>query len=233
MEDWITQFLSAHGATILYLGTFGLLVLCGLGVPLPEEATFLCAGYAAQSLGCTPTELGILCFMGVIGILIGDSFPFLLGRKYGLSLLSRPRFAKVMTPERVEKVRTYFHSWGNWTVFGARFVAGLRMPTFFMAATMGVPYFTFLFLDLLGALISCPTSIWLAWRFGKQAKEFVAQSHVYIFSLLGLAVAYIIYHYWSHRGPPSGPDAVLPDAPDTQAPQKKPDNANQIEAAKK
>ena len=156
-------------------------------------------------------QLAALCAFGVIGILVGDSFPFMLGKHYGMSLISRPRFARIMTPKRIDWVRGHFHSWGNWTVFGARFLAGVRMPTFFVAATMGVPYFTFLFLDFLGAMISCPTSIVLAWYFGKQAKEFIAQSHVYIFTALGLAVAYMIYHYWSHRE--KAPESNAPHDP--------------------
>ena len=103
------------------------------------------------------------------------------------------------------------------------------MPTFFVAATMGVPYFTFLFLDFLGAMISCPTSIYLAWRYGKQAKEFVAQSHVYIFGALGLAVAYIIYHYWSHKEKP--PESGSPPENRPPAVQDKPTPENKAEQA--
>lgn len=223
VEDWITQFLTAHGAVILYLGTFGLLVVCGLGVPLPEEATFLCAGYAAKSLNFNDTEMMLLGVAGVVGILCGDSIPFLMGKRYGLSLLKRPRFAKILTQKRIESVQKHFHYWGNWTVFGARFVAGLRMPTFFMAATMGVKYRTFLLLDMMGALISCPTSIWLAWRYGKQAKEFIAQSHVYIFTVLGLAVAYMVYHYISHKEKPEAAESVpVSPAPADPKPEKAP-----------
>lgn len=236
VEEWITQFLTAHGAIILYLGTFGLLVVCGLGVPLPEEATFLCAGFAAKTLNFTDTEMLLLGAVGVAGILVGDSFPFLMGKRYGLALLKRPRFAKVVTPKRIESVQKHFHTWGNWTVFGARFVAGLRMPTFFLAATMGVKYTTFLFLDMLGALISCPTSIWLAWRFGQQAKEFVAQSHVYIFTVLGLAVAYMIYHYVSHKEKPEESaemkSEVLPESPPTLPPTPTPSETKPEPAAK-
>jgi len=218
VEDWLMGILTSHGQYVLYFGTFGLLVICGLGVPIPEELTFLCAGFAASQV--KDTNIAILCVMGVAGIMIGDSFPFLAGKYWGMSLLRKPKFARVITPERIEKVEDFFRRYGPWTVFGARFVAGLRMPAFFIAATMGVKYWTFFVLDLLGALISCPTSILLAYYFGPQAKEMVAQSHVYLFGLLGLGILYLVYHVVSHRKPstataPSpGPMTVeLPSAP--------------------
>ncbi|HYG78560.1 MAG TPA: DedA family protein, partial [Planctomycetota bacterium] len=172
MEEWLLSILSQHGEFILYFGTFGLLVICGLGVPIPEELTFLCAGFAASQI--PGSNIWLLCVMGVAGIMIGDSFPFLAGKYWGMSLLRRPRFAKIITPQRIEKVEDFFRRYGPWTVFGARFVAGLRMPTFFISATMGVKYWTFFVLDLLGALISCPTSIYIAYKYGPKAKEIVA-----------------------------------------------------------
>jgi membrane protein DedA with SNARE-associated domain len=205
LVKWVGEFLAQNGVTILYLGTFVILVVCGMGVPFPEEATFLVAGYAAAKI--PNTNLWILCIAGVIGIIVGDSIPFYVGRRYGLSLLSRPFIAKILTPERIERTKEYFRKHGAKTVFAGRFVAGLRMPTFFMAASMGVRYRTFVFWDMMGALISCPTSIVLAYYLGPKAEEYLHQSKIYMIIFACVVAAYGVYHYLSHRHKPPTPPA--------------------------
>ena len=188
------------------------LILCGLGVPFPEEATFLAAGFACRKLGAD-ASVELLCVIGVLGIMGGDSIPYWVGRKYGLSLLSHRRLAKLMPPHRIEQVRKFFASHGSKSVFVARFVAGLRMPTFFMAGSMHIKYRTFFLFDLAGALISCPISIYAAWRWGTDAVHWIHKSKVAVFIVIGLIVAYMIYHIISHREKPPVTDASTPTAP--------------------
>jgi membrane protein DedA with SNARE-associated domain len=220
---WLQNFLSSHGPIILYTGTFLILVICGLGVPFPEEATFLVAGYACAKTAGASVEL--LCVIGVLGIMIGDSFPFWFGRKKGMSILKYKYIAKLLPPHRIEQVKKFFEKQGAKTVFVARFVAGLRMPTFFMAGTMGIKYRVFFFYDLLGALISCPTSIWLAWKFGEDAERLIKENHIYLFLFLGLIIGYIIFHVVTHREktpPPVPADGAVPTLENAAAQQSAP-----------
>jgi len=218
--EWLTQLLSDHGAMILYIGTFAVLILCGLGVPFPEEATFLAAGYACKKIG-GDASVEILCVIGVLGIMGGDSIPFWVGRKYGMSVLTHRFFKKFLPPHRIAQVQKFFTTQGARTVFIARFVAGLRMPTFFMAGTMGIKYRTFFMYDLAGALISCPTSIYLAWRFGTDAERMIKENHTYLFIALGLVVAYIVFHVVTHKDkvpPPQETPTVVGTVPEALPP---------------
>ena len=207
MENWLHEIFSSHGVYILYFSTVVILVLCGMGLPIPEEATFLAAGYGASQV--VGANVWILCLLGVIGIMLGDSIPFLLGMRYGMSILKHPFVARVLTPKTLQRTQEFFDRHGAKTVFFARFVAGLRMPTFFVAATMRVKYRTFFSWDLLGALISCPTSILLAYYYGPMAGELLSKSKPVLFLALGLFVAYIVFHYWRNSGtPPSTEDSA-------------------------
>ena len=213
MEDFLKNLFESNGEYILYFLTLIILILCGVGLPIPEELTFLIAGFAGAKLNA---NVWVLCAAGLVGIMLGDSLPFYLGRKYGLGLLQRWPFSKILSEKNIKRTQGFFEKHGSKTVFIARFVAGLRMPTFFMAGTMGVKYRTFFFYDLVGALISCPTSIWLAYEYGEIVKDWIAQSHLYIFAFLGVLVAYIVYHVWSHRDkPPTG--GAPGDAPSADA----------------
>lgn len=202
---------------ILYIGTFTVLILCGLGVPFPEEATFLAAGYACRKIG-GDASVEILCVIGVLGIMGGDSIPFFAGRKYGMSILTHRFFKKFLPPHRVAQVQKFFATQGAKTVFIARFVAGLRMPTFFMAGTMGIKYRTFFLYDLAGALISCPTSIVLAWWKGEEAEKLIRENHIYLFIALGIIAAYIVYQVIAHKDkvpPPQETPTVVGTVPTT------------------
>lgn len=220
MAEWLTQVLSDNGAAILYIGTFVVLVLCGLGVPFPEEATFLAAGFACKKIG-GDASVEILCVIGILGIMAGDSIPYWMGRKHGMSFLSHRFFKKFLPPHRIAQVQKFFTTQGARTVFIARFVAGLRMPTFFMAGTMGIRYRTFFLYDFVGAAISCPTSIYIAWRYGQDAERIIKENHTYLFIALGLVVAYIIFHIVTHREkapPPQETPTVIGTVPEALPP---------------
>jgi membrane protein DedA with SNARE-associated domain len=220
LEEWLKHVLENNGVALLYAFVILILVVCGMGMPVPEEATFLAAGFAGQQLGA---NVWILCVCGVVGIMLGDSIPFYIGSRYGASVMRLRFFSKILSEKNRLRAQDFFHRHGSKTIFIARFVAGLRMPTFFMAGTMGVKYRTFFMWDLLGALISCPTSIWLAYTYGQIVKDWIARSHVYVFGAVGLIVLYMAYHIYSHREKPAESDSTAhPPAPPNPASQAVP-----------
>jgi membrane-associated protein len=104
--------------------------------------------------------------VAVAAILMGDSVVYYIGRRWGRHALDGP-LRRLLSPERVDKAEQAFHRRRDWFLFGARFVAGVRLVAYFTAGMLRVRYFRFLFLDLLGALISGPTSIFAAYYLGK------------------------------------------------------------------
>jgi membrane protein DedA with SNARE-associated domain len=154
-------YLTNLSSNIAYLAVFGILVACGLGLPLPEDIPLIATGYLIwdTTLNWVPA---ILCTIS--GVLIGDSILFYLGKKMGLKLLESGRVQTLFKPERVRRVRAYFRKYGDKIVFIARFVAGFRAIAFFMAGAMKMRFSRFILLDALAALISVP--IWIAIGYG-------------------------------------------------------------------
>ena len=228
MEDGIISWICAH-PDFLYVCLPTVLIFCGMGLPIPEEIIFITFGYIGQQHNA---NVIVLCLAGLIGIMLGDSIPFFIGHHYGMKFLTRPWPAKLVKPHYVEKTKLFFAKWGSMSVFIARFLAGLRMPTFFMAGAMCVPFWKFFFWDFLGALISCPISIWLAYRFGRDAERMLKDCHVYIFAAIGLVVAFFIFKWWRNgRGKPPGPPAAPAETPVIVNASATPDQAGPARAA--
>jgi len=174
-----------------YLAPFILLLLCGIGFPLPEEAALIGAGILLHRGQVEFVRVTLVCGAA---ILIGDSLPYWLGRRYGMRALEIPWVARVLHPERFQRFRRRFEEHGNWTTFACRFLAGVRIPGYFIAGTMGMRYGRFLLLDMLGIVLSVPISIYLGKLFGGQIehlKEKVHDLHL-ILAFLVLVLALVL-----------------------------------------
>ncbi|MCE9582869.1 MAG: DedA family protein [Planctomycetes bacterium] len=179
----------------------GILYVCGLGVPIPEEITLLISGYAAYHGWVNLWLIMALC---VAAILAGDLTMFLIARRWGGRLL-KTRFGAWLFPvTRLEKVHRYFDKHGSKTVFFARFFAGIRMPVYFTAGMTKMNPVRFVLLDLAGTLISGPTSIFIAFKFSDnfdRAMKNVNNANHWIFGgMLVVIVLTVGWHLWKdHR----------------------------------
>ena len=108
-----------------YAAVFFVLMLCGFGVPIPEDIT-LAAGGVISGLGYANAHLMVV--VGMIGVLAGDGVMFGLGRIYGEKILRFKLVARVMKPKRYAQVQQKFDQYGNRVLFVARFLPGLRSP---------------------------------------------------------------------------------------------------------
>jgi len=204
-----TTYVQEIAQNLSYMGPFLGLLLCGIGLPLPEEAFLIPAGILLHKGQVEFLPITLLCSAA---ILVGDSLPYFLGRRYGMRALEIPWVARVLHPERFQRFRRRFEAHGNWAVFGCRFLPMLRIPGYFVAGTMGMRYPRLLLLDGLGVLLSVPTSIFLGKLFGGQIerlKETVHDLHLILAVLvLVLVLLLVIRLRWARanargsNGPP-------------------------------
>lgn len=140
-----------------YLVLFVVLVLCGIGLPLPEDVPMILAGiFCAQ---------GDMHFAGalavsILGVLGGDTLVYLGGRRLGTAAFRSPAIEKRLGKRRLRRLRALYRLRGERVVFFARFVMGIRVVAFFLAGALNIKYRRFLLLDGLAALLSVP--IWIA-----------------------------------------------------------------------
>jgi membrane protein DedA with SNARE-associated domain len=193
--DWLLSQLTSH----VYAKLAGLLLLCGLGLPIPEDISLISAGYLAH-LG--PVELNtvfLVCFAAVLG---GDALAFTLGRSFGTRILASRFGHRYFTSRRQRRVRAYFRTYGSRVVFVARFLPGLRFSIFLSAGMLHVKPHVFLVYDSLAALLSVPALVYSAWFFGDridQVIKWAKRSEYGILALVVIVVLYVAYKLYRKR----------------------------------
>lgn len=188
----LVLFLTSLSGLSAYAVILGLLLLCGLGLPLPEDVTLVSAGILA---GMGNIHLSGALVAGFVGVLIGDAFLFTIGRTYGRRVFEWPVFRRVFTPKRVALAERKILSNSRFICFTARFLPGLRSPIYLTAGTLGVRPLIFYGLDGLAALISVPVWVLLGWWFGQNidaALEFASSLQKWVLlGVVGLIIGYI------------------------------------------
>ncbi len=212
MEDLLLQLVNGTSGVFSYLVVFGILLACGLGVPLPEDVSLILGGYLVHA---GKANLFLMMFTGFLGIMVGDSIIFFAGRRIGGQVGSKSTgfFARMVTPEKRARVEQLFHKHGEKIVCAARFMPGVRAVTFFTAGSVGMKYFRFMLFDGAAALISAPVFIFLGFYFGGDLETLLenvkkGQTRV-ILVLAGVAVVYLGYFLWKRRRDKAAAAAVL------------------------
>ena len=180
-----------------YWAVFVMLLICGFGVPVPEDVTLVTGGVIA---GLGHADVHTMFAVGMAGVMIGDGLMITLGRLYGPRIIQLPGFRRVLTPERFEKAQGAFHKYGKWVMFVARFLPGLRTPVFFTAGmSHRVSFGTWFLMDGFAALISVPIWVYLGY-FGAQNWDWMfavlRQFQHAIFGLLLLAALWVGWRWW-------------------------------------
>lgn len=207
-----------------YAGPFLILLLCGLGLPLPEEVTLIGSGLLLYRGEVDFVPIVLVCSTA---ILLGDSIPYWLGRRYGMSALRIRWVARIVHPERFARLERRFEEHGNWAVFLCRFFAGVRIPGYFVAGAMGMRYPRFIAIDALGVILSVPLSILAGQLFGGQVdrlQETIGDLHL-ILAFLALSLTLVLLLRSRRRraqrngasGTPPGELLAVEEAPGEEA----------------
>ncbi|MCL2640614.1 MAG: DedA family protein [Phycisphaerales bacterium] len=194
-----------------YFALMFVLLIAGMGVPIPEDIPLLFSGYL-----CNPEhspiidlhtdrdvpDLYLMIASGMIGVLMGDSIVFYIGRRgvHGNNFVAKHIRKVLMNSKRREKVEHHFSKHGNLTVFCGRFMPGFRSLVFAFAGMSKMSYTRFLVIDGFAAAISVPVFVWLGYHFASSFTElgrFLARTKliavpVIITIVVGIVVIYYL-----------------------------------------
>lgn len=192
--EFLISFFTDYG----YWAVLFVLIICGFGVPIPEDVTLVSGGVIA---GLYPESVNshLMLVVSMLGVLAGDSCMYWLGRIYGTRILRFRPMRKLITLQRLKMVREKFAQYGNRVLFVARFLPGLRAPIYMVSGiTRRVSYARFVFIDFCAAIISVPIWVYLG-EFGAKNLDWLhAQIHkgqMVIYALIAVVALFLIWKW--------------------------------------
>lgn len=179
-----------------YLGIFLLLILGGIGLPFPEDATLLLGGFLIAHYVIKPLPAFLVVYSG---LLITDFSLYLVGKKYGRRIVEHKRFHKIISPNRLSKLEEKFSKWGSLVVFFGRHILGLRAQIFLVSGVMKMPAIKFLVADAISALFTIGLWGGIGYLGGNSVqvlkKDITRVEHIAIVILVIMIASGIIFWY--------------------------------------
>jgi membrane protein DedA with SNARE-associated domain len=161
-----------EGSPLSLWGPFILLLLCGLGLPVPEDIVLVAAGALGVIDERSWMEVSVVMYAGVM---MGDSIIFLAGRFLGQRLMATRWFQRYFSAAKQARVEAQFERFGSMVLFVGRFLPGLRAPIFFTAGSLKTRYVKFFFFDGLAALVSVPLFVWVGFWIWNHFQDDITQ----------------------------------------------------------
>lgn len=143
---WVIEMISQYG----YIAIFALLALGLLGLPVPDELLTLFVGYLSSTMVLDYSLSVLVCFIGSItGMLIS----YTIGLRVGQPVVDRYGKWVGLTPKRFASVKRWFFRFGNWTIFIAYFVPGIRHVTSYVSGISAMSFKKYLLVTVAGAFL--------------------------------------------------------------------------------
>lgn len=144
-------YLASIPHLLLILVVAGLVLVESIGLPLPGETVLIMALLIAQSGSLSPWWLFAAA---AIGAIIGDSIGYFIGRSVGVPVLdfARHKLPRVFPTSGILTAARLMSRYGAWAVFGARFVAVLRVLSGPLSGALHMRYRLFFVANVAGAI---------------------------------------------------------------------------------
>lgn len=143
------DLIAAFGYLLLFAIIFaetGLLI----GFFLPGDSLLFAAG-AFVALHPEKMNIAVLMLLLVVAAIAGDATGFMIGRRFGPRLFSRPN-SRFFKREHLERTHAFYEKHGSKTIVLARFVPIVRTFAPTVAGAAGMGYRTFALFNVLGGV---------------------------------------------------------------------------------
>lgn len=195
-----------------YLGVFAGILLTGLGFPMPEELPIVAGGAMVSSGQVTWYKMLPVC---IVGVIIGDSFLYLIGRFWGSKLVQIPFVRdKLLPPDRYVSIAQNFQKYGVKILLFARLTPGIRAPIFLAAGITKLPILFFLIADGIYAIPGVSILFFLGYWFTDTIIDLVNEESKYkpiiaLVALAGIGI-YVAYRFWRRPVVTGNPSEMPP-----------------------
>ena len=198
IDRHLQQLASEYGLWVY--GIVFLIVFCETGLvvlPLLPGDSLL---FAAGSLASLPdSQLSPhLLFLGLsIAGILGDSLNYWIGKKIGPKVFSSQE-SRFFKRDYLDKTHAFYLKYGAKTIVIARFIPIIRTFAPFVAGVGEMPYRTFIFYNIIGAVIWVGSFVYAGFYFG-QLPFVQTNFKLIILAIIILSIMPPVIEYLKHR----------------------------------
>lgn len=191
----LSHFFTQYGYWAIFFGV----MLENAGVPVPGETVLLFAGFLAYQ---GEMDLGRAIVTGIAGATVGDTVGYCLGRFGGTAFIEKHRRRLGFFARHFERAQNFYLRHGQWAVFVARFITGLRMFSGILAGSFRMPYPRFIVFDFSGAVIWATTIVSIGFFFGSNWERlihFVKEFDLAILAIVAVGIVVALFASYRRR----------------------------------
>ena len=198
IDRHLHQLASEYGLWVY--GIVFLIVFCETGLvvlPLLPGDSLL---FAAGSLASLPdSQLSPhLLFLGLsIAAILGDTLNYWIGKKIGPKVFASKE-SRFFKREYLDKTHVFYLKYGAKTIVIARFIPIIRTFAPFVAGVGEMPYRTFIFYNIIGAVIWVGSFVYAGFYFG-QLPFVQTNFKLIILAIIVLSIMPPVIEYLKHR----------------------------------
>jgi membrane protein DedA with SNARE-associated domain len=196
------QWLSVHG----YAGLFVLLASGLIGLPVPDEALLMLAGYLAAR---GTLELAPVLLVATLGSTCGITINYVVGCGLGRWLMGKDAARRrLLNAVHLERVRCWFDRVGRWGLTVAYFVPGARHLAALVAGMAKLRWPVFTLFAYSGALVWTATFVGLGYSLGECWQQVLAgleRHRLIVVAVAVTALAAYLTARWTNRKKGIGP----------------------------
>ncbi len=198
IDRHLHQLASEYGLWVY--GIVFLIVFCETGLvvlPLLPGDSLL---FAAGSLASLPdSQLSPhLLFLGLsIAAILGDTLNYWIGKKIGPKVFASQE-SRFFKREYLDKTHAFYLKYGAKTIVIARFIPIIRTFAPFVAGVGKMPYRTFIFYNIIGAVIWVGSFVYAGFYFG-QLPFVQTNFKLIILAIIILSIMPPVIEYLKHR----------------------------------
>jgi len=194
MEQLIV-LLQHYGLGLVFVNVLALQA----GAPVPAYPTLIAAGaYLTGGHG-----LAALVATGAFAALIADTGWYLAGRRYGTRVLKTLCRVSLEPDSCVRQTENIFSRFGAPSMMFAKFVPGFATVSTAMAGAACLPYWKFLFFDLIGATLWVGVGVGIGYVFrdaiGDAIETLQSLGKWGLILLAGAFALYVLVKWWQRR----------------------------------
>lgn len=195
MED-LWQALVQHLIDFGPAGLFLAMIIEGLGIPFPGDATLALYGFLASR---ESMPLWHLSLAGTAGCLTGSFLAFLTGRALGPAIWKWLFALRLAEPERLEKANAVMERYGPWILVFGRFIPGLRALSSYLAGMSGIRWWEYLWWSWLGFASWVGCWVLIGFQLGENWEAAISAFQQYVAWILAAIAGAALVWWWRKR----------------------------------